>query len=109
MDVTHAFQAFGDNTLYRSKTKKASCLLGFLLGPFGAMYFYLGYKLLGWIELAATFLVTAVTGLLLFFLVSQTWLMFLAGLGLAYLINTILMIFFAFSVSVKDSNGELLR
>ena len=109
MDVTHAFQAFGDNALYRSKTKKAACILGFLLGPFGAMYFYLGYKLMGWIECIATILVTAITGLLLFFLVFQTWLMFLVGVGLAYLINSIFMIFFAFSLSVKDSNGELLR
>ena len=110
MDITRTFSLnqTGEE-LYHSRSKKTALILGFLLGPFGAMWFYLLYKKAGVIQLLISLIGTLGIGFLLFFTCMNNALAFLLPLFVFYLISWVFAIRLSLDVSPKDGNGELLR
>lgn len=101
-----------DAKLRKSKSRLFFLFLGYSLGIFGLHWFYLGYKLRGFLNLLVTALVVAGIGSVLYFLVPV-----LANYAMAYwllaillfLINLFVMLSLTRSDDLLDRHGERLR
>lgn len=86
-------------------------ILFVLLGWTGAGYFYLNFKKMGAIWLAANILVLSGLGALFIFLLLSpaTWLAYAAPFAVVYLVNIGVGIYYLVKTDLKDGNGEFIR
>lgn len=80
------------------------------LGWTGAGFFYLKFKKLGFIWLAANIAVLAGLTLLFIFTISpKQWITYVAPFAAVYLINIAVALFYLFKSNLKDGNGEFIH
>jgi len=100
----------GNYQLYKSKTKKTTCLLTVFLGWTGAHFFYLGYTKKGLLALLGSLIIIGGVGTLLYFFAGGlSYAGYLIAFLMAWIMYPPMAVKYAKSDTYKDANGEFLR
>ena len=80
------------------------------LGWTGAGFFYLKFKKLGWVWLAANLvLLGGLTTIFIFTISPKSWITYVAPVAVIYLINIGIALYYLFKDNVRDGNGEFIH